>query len=232
VKENNSKLEASIRIFARIVCDFREVFFACALIIVSSIAIYMSFSVYPKINSILAASRATPWGVITSIFVHSSLTHLASNMIWLFLYTLLFAVCNISLASENKRKIEPFFLICVFGSAIVANIFWICLTSERSLGASGVVYAVQGVLLGFSLINGLSISDWKKFKIQEKFTQFLVLFNLLVLISFLFQIVLLPQIFLSVASGVNILVHAISFYLSLVITVVWNGYIKKVSILV
>jgi membrane associated rhomboid family serine protease len=232
VKEDNSKLGTSIRIFSRIVCDFRRVFFAYALIIVSSITIYVSFSVYPKINSILAASRATPWGVITSIFVHSSLTHLASNMIGLFTYTLLFAVCNISLTSENKRKIEPFFLICVFGSAIAANIFWIYLTSERSLGASGIVYAVQGVLLGFSLINGLSILDWKRFKIQKKFTQFIVLINIIVIFLFLSEILLSPQIFLSVAVGVSILVHVISFYLSLVITVVWNGYIKKVSILV
>jgi membrane associated rhomboid family serine protease len=232
MKENNSKLGTIIRVFERIVCDFRRVFFACALVIVSSIAIFVSFSVYPKINSFLAASRATPWGVVTSIFVHSSLTHLAYNMIGLFTYTLLFAVCNISFTSENKRKIEPFFLVCVFGSAIVANIFWICLTSKQSLGASGIVYAVQGVLLGFSLINGLSILDWKRFKIQKKFTQFMVLINIIVIFLLLSEILLSPLMFLSFAVGVNILVHGISFYLSLVITVVWNSYIKKISVFV
>jgi membrane associated rhomboid family serine protease len=232
MKENNSKFGASVRIFSRIVCDFGRVFLACALIMISSIAIFVSFSLYPKINSFLAASRATPWGVITSIFVHSSLTDLAFNMIGLFVYTLLFAVCNISLTSENKRKIEPFFLICVFGSAIVANIFWICLTSGRSLGASGIVYAVQGVLLGFSIINGLSILDWKRFKIQKKFTQFIVLINIIVIIWFLSEILLSPQMFLNVAVRVNSLVHGISFCLSLVITVVWNSYIKKISVFV
>jgi membrane associated rhomboid family serine protease len=199
---------------------------------VFSIAIYVSFSVYPPINSILAASRATPWGVVTSIFVHLSLTHLASNMIGLFVYTLLFAFCNSSLTPENKRKIEPFFLICVFGSAIAANICWVCLTPARSLGASGIVYAVQGVLLGFSLINGLSILDWKRFKIQKKSTQFIILINIVVIILFLSQILLSPRIFLSVAVGVNILVHFVSFYLSLAITIVWNRYIKKISVFV
>jgi membrane associated rhomboid family serine protease len=231
VKENNSKLRGSIKAFSRIVYDFRRVFSACALILAFSIALNIIFLVYPQINSILAVSRATPWGIVTSIFVHSSLIHLASNMVGLFVYTLLFAVCNSSLTPDDKRRIQSFFLVCVFGSAIASNIVWVYLTSQVSLGASGVVYAVLGVSLGFSLINGLSILNWRRFKTQ-KITKFMVEFNLLVLILLLSEIVLSPEIFLSVAVGANVFAHGISFYLSLVITFVWSNYIKKVSILV
>jgi len=232
VKDNNPKSRVNIKMFSKIVYDFRRILSVCALILVSSIALYIGFSVYPPTNSILAASRTTPWGIITSIFVHSSPIHLAYNMVGLFAYTLLFVICNSSLTSETKRRIQSFFLVCAFGSAIASNVFWVFLTSQPSLGASGVVYAVQGVLLGFSLINGLSILNWKKFKTQEKSTKLMVLFNLLVLISLLSEIFLSPQIFLSVAVGVNIVAHGLSFYLSLVTTFVWNNYVKKVSILV
>lgn len=232
VTENSSKLRASIKVFLRFFYDFRRILSACTLILVSCTALYVSFSIYPLINSILAASRTTPWGVVTSIFVHSSPTHLVSNMVELFVFTLLFVVCNSSLTSENKRKIEPFFLVCVFGSAVASNIFWVFLTSQPSLGASGVVYAVQGVLLGFSLVNGLSILNWERFKTQNKFTKLVIVFNLFVLISLFIEIVLSPGIFLSVAVGVNVVTHGLSFYSSLIITVVWNNYVKKVSILV
>jgi len=232
VKKNNLKLRVSIQAFSRTVFDFRRILSACIFLLVSSIALYISFSIYPPTNSILELSRATPWGIVTSIFVHSSPIHLAYNMVGLFAYTLLFAVCNSSLTSETKRRIQSFFLVCAFGSAVASNIFWVFLTSQPSLGASGVVYAVQGVLLGFSLINGLSILNWEKFKTQEKSTKLMVLFNLLVLISLLVQIFLSPEIFLSVGVGVNVVAHGFSFYLSLVITFVWNNYVKKVSILV
>lgn len=205
---------------------------ACALILASGTALYVISQVYPQINSILATSRATPWGIVTSIFAHSSLFHLASNMVGLLVYALLCAFCNSSLPTETKKRIQSFFLICAFGSAIASNIFWVFLTSQSSLGASGLVYAAQGVLLGFSLMNGLSILNWRKFKAQEKSTKLMVLFNLLVLVSLLSQIFLSPEIFLGVAAGVNVVAHGFSFYSSLVITFVWNHYIKKVSILV
>ena len=225
-------MRASIKAFSRIIYDFRRVFLACALILAFSIVLYIISLVYPQINSILAISRATPWGIVTSIFAHSSLIHLASNMVGLFAYTLLFAFCNSSLTFDDKRRIQSFFLVCVFGSAIASNIVWVYLTSQLSHGASGIVYAVLGVSLGFSLINGVSILSWKRFKTQKKITKFMVEFNLLVLILLLSEIVLSPEIFLSVAVGVNVFAHGISFYLSLIITFVWNNYVRKVSILV
>ncbi len=230
--KNNSKSRASVKVFSKIVYDFRRILSACILVLVFSIALYVSFSIYPPTNSILAVSRTTPWGIVTSIFVHSSPIHLAYNMAGLFAYTLLFAVCNSSLTSETKIRIQSFFLICAFGSAVASNILWVFLTPQPSLGASGAVYAVQGVLLGFSLMNGLSILNRGKFRTQKRSTKLMVLFNLLVLISLLSQILLSPEIFLGVAAGVNVVAHGFSFYTSLVTTFFWNYYIKKVSILV
>jgi len=232
VNESNSRPRVSIKVFSKIVYDFRRVLSACVFVSVFSIALYTSFSIYPPTNSLLAVSRTTPWGVVTSIFVHSSAVHLAYNMVGLFVYALLFAVCNSSLTSETKNRIQSFFLFCVFGSAIASNVLWVFLTPQPSLGASGVVYAVQGVLLGFSLMNGLSILNREKFRAQEKSTKLMVLFNLLVLVLLLSQIFLSPELFLGVAVGVNVLAHGFSFYLSLVIAFVWNYYVKKVSILV
>jgi membrane associated rhomboid family serine protease len=55
--------------------------------------------------------------------------------------------------------------------AIFSNVLWIFLIPNPTIGASGLLYAVEGVLLGFSLFNGLQFLNFSKFKKQTKLYQ-------------------------------------------------------------
>ena len=76
-----------------------------------------------------------PWILITSIFLHGSITHLLYNMFALFLF-----------GSFLEKKIgSRNFLIVFFLTGIIASLI-ASLFYERSLGASGAVYGVIGML--------------------------------------------------------------------------------------
>jgi hypothetical protein len=89
---------------------------------------------------------------------------------------------------ENKRKIESFFLASSFGSAMISNILWLLATSKSSVGASGLVYATEGSLLGFSLVNGLQLLYFSKLRAQKLSTIFVVMMNLLVSLLIVYQV--------------------------------------------
>lgn len=77
---------------------------------------------------------ARPWILLTSIFLHGSLSHLAFNMFALVLFGLLL----------EKFVGSKKFLIIFFLSGIAASIASLVYTS--SLGASGAIYGVMGTL--------------------------------------------------------------------------------------
>jgi len=74
-----------------------------------------------------------PWTLITSIFAHSGIGHFLSNMFGLMLFGLIL-----------EGRVGPKRTLWLFlGSAILINIFS---PYERSLGASGGIYAILGCL--------------------------------------------------------------------------------------
>jgi uncharacterized protein len=75
-----------------------------------------------------------PYRIITSIFAHSTLVHLLSNLFALGLFGLIL-----------EGRIGPKRVLYLFlGAGILVNIFS---TYERSLGASGAIYAILGTLV-------------------------------------------------------------------------------------
>jgi membrane associated rhomboid family serine protease len=211
--------------------EFKRIFLTYLIVLIVSVTIFWVSHFYSNINNILSASRATPWGIITSIFAHSSISHLTFNMGSLFLFIFLFTFCNSTFCLQTKRKIENFFLGSIFVSAIISNVLWIILASNGSVGASGLVYAVEGVLLGFSLINSLQIRNFSRFRVQSISTKCLVFFNILVGFVIIFQIFLSPDGFLNVGQGVNTIAHGVSFLLGLFASFIWYSAIEKISIL-
>jgi membrane associated rhomboid family serine protease len=210
---------------------FRRIFLTYIVVLLISGLVYAVFSVYPSINSILEDSRSTPWGIVTSIFAHSSLGHITLNMSVLLVFVFLFAFCNCTFPSQDKRKIESFFLVSSFGSAMVSNVLWLLVTSNSSVGASGLVYAAEGNLLGFSLANGLQFLYFSKLKAQKPSIVFIVIMNLLIFVLFAYQIFLNPAIFLSIGQGINIIAHGVSFLLCFFISILWYRLSGKVSVL-
>jgi membrane associated rhomboid family serine protease len=213
------------------ILNFKRVFLVYLLILIISVIIFSLSQSYPNIEKILSASRLTPWGIITSIFVHSSFSHLVLNMGSLFAFIFLFALCNSIFDFKVKRKIENFFLVSVFVFAVVSNILWIAFSLGGSIGASGLVYAVEGYLIGFSLGTSLKVLNYSKFKIQSLSTKYVILINIIISIFVIIQIFLDTQSFLGVGQGINIFEHGVSFLLGLFVSFFWFYIIKRFAFL-
>ncbi len=86
-----------------------------------------------------ALFQSRPWTILTSLFVHGGLWHIAFNMISLYFVGNLI----IKLLGENK------FLKVYFAGGILGNIFYLLLGNPTTLGfgASGAIFALVGVLV-------------------------------------------------------------------------------------
>jgi len=79
-----------------------------------------------------------PWTIVTNLFIHGSMWHIAANML-----TLYFFGRFLSMLIGDAR-----FLIVYFLGGIIGNLFYILLASPYSIaiGASGAVFAIGGAL--------------------------------------------------------------------------------------
>lgn len=197
--------------------DFKP--FLIAILLISVISTICS-TLTESVQGVLIASPSTPWGVVTSIFVNSSVDKLISNISGLLMYSLFFSLANFFLPSSERRGRSLIITVLVFPSAIISNIFWIALFPQLSAsGTSGIVYGLEGTILVFAFAN-LSI-----FKHLEKLNLLSVMTSLInpciiimVLSDILFQLLNVTFIFIS---GINILVHYFSFATSLILTLMW-----------
>jgi membrane associated rhomboid family serine protease len=211
--------------------EFKRIFLVCFLVLFTCVLVFLILQAYPNLENTLSASRSSLWGIFTAVFTHSDLSHLTNNMVLLSFFIFLFALCSSTFNLQSKRKIESFFLVSIFACAVLANILWIALTPNRSIGASGLVYAVEGSLASFSLYNGLQLLDFSKFKTQSISIKYVVFLNILACLSVLIQIVLSPVIFLNIGQNINSTAHGSSFLLGFFISPFWYYFFKKISIL-
>ena len=174
----------------------------------------------PFLIQYLCTTQTTPWGIITSIFVHRDLNHFMSNMISLLLYTALFIFTNMNLSEHEKKRRSVFFLRVVFLSATLANVGWIIVAPNIfSAGSSGAVYASLGIMFGFSLINSIP-SSFQKEVLRQHLHDFCRISNISVFVVFFFWIMLNIEIFLSIAPNVNVFAHGMGFNISLFLVLV------------
>lgn len=165
------------------------------------------------IQEVLAASYETPWGIVTSLFVHSDVSHLLNNMTTLFLFLMLLLSSNIFLSKDElKSRIRNSFII-IFIVPMILNLFWIFLYRDvKILGSSGIVYTLEGMCFGFSFLNALEIrrldSDPQR-KNSELF--FSLLFNIAVFVGFSLSLLISPTGFLGSTHDEIIRFHGISF---------------------
>jgi len=209
---------------------FKKILLVYLLVLLLSGSVYIASTVYPDVNMSLAASRNTPWGIVTSIFAHSSLSHFGLNMGGLFIFALLFVFSNSTYSVQNKKRVERLTLFSVFVFAIISNVLWVILTPNPSVGASGLLYAVIGIVTGFSLFNGLQIVNFSKFKTQEAATVCVILINMLLSILLMAQVFQDPQLFLNIGAGVNVIAHGVSYLLGLFVVFPYC-LIAKISIM-
>ncbi len=102
------------------------------------VMVFVLQSLYPITDSLMLNSSQIfqrPWTLLTSIFLHGSLQHLAYNLLSLVIF---------GLVVENIAGTKRFFMI-FFSSGIAASIA-ASLLYPASMGASGAVFGLIGFL--------------------------------------------------------------------------------------
>ncbi len=114
---------------------------------------------------------------------------------------------------------------------IISNVLWITFKSKPSGGASGLLYVVEGMLLGFALLNGRQLLNFSRDKSHKFSTAIVVLMNIFVAALVLVQILLNPGIFLNAGVGLNVISHGYSFLFGFLASVPWYYMFGKLTIL-
>lgn len=199
----------------RVILYFYSIFIAiCSLIYVIQI-------IHSSILFWLGLTRTTPWGIVTSIFMHLSLWHLWNNMGTLAIFSLLFMLLLYFNDYANPKQVALFFCWGPFLLGVVANIIYLILSPEpRSAGASGIAYAIEGIvlMLSFSSITSRISSDGiRAYLTSKKGLMHFALNAGIFLYLFIFAI-FYPYIYLAAEPGVNAATHAFAFILGVLLT--------------
>ena len=203
----------------RVLIHFYLAFFILCLII------FLFGLAFPWFNLLLVASRSTPWGIFTSIFIHNDLLHLVRNMVGLFSFFLIFSFTNYFLPSKEKINRVSFLTITLLTSTVLSNLIWILIVKIGTIGASGLVYASEGAVTGFCLVNFWDLYELGKTKASRKTGVLLV--NLSIFILVCIWMIFYTYSFLSYERDANVLIHGSSFVIAFILAIEW-GSIKKV----
>ncbi len=218
--------KSEIELLKEALPDFIYVRHLYFLVFVPSFAeVLLSFP-FPWITTMLSASRATPWGIVTGIFVHGDfLTHFLPNMAYLLAFCLLFVMSNFYHAKDTRERRSRFMFYIVLTTSVTINIVWTYLTPRPSIGASGAVFATEGAVLRFSSFNilptGKTVAEVK----QQYFTWrsgLFVFYNFLAFVFFVSMIFYNPAMFLGVGENVNSVEHGIGFLIALIGTILYE----------
>ncbi len=118
------------------------------LIAVTAVAQLLLETVFvsPDIRYLLSmnpgAIAGRPWGVVSYLFVHSGIIHLATNMLGLYLF---------GTAVENRmgsRAFLLYYLYCGIGAAVFSLLLSLVIPQSPIVGASG---AVLGIAVAFAM---------------------------------------------------------------------------------
>jgi|SRR5690606_27375732 len=198
----------------------RPVVVLAAVVTAASLVMYIFQLANDDVTRALQMSPVTPWGVFTSIFLHSSWEHLLANIGALWTFTS-YILLSISLVPDSERKRRAISLVpVVIGSVVIADALWALIFQIvnpnihfASVGASGIVYAVGGSVLGFAVANIQdalarirSVPETPRKKIRV-----VILMNAIIVGFFLSALLVTPDIFLSNTPRSNVFVHGVAF---------------------
>ncbi len=118
---------------------------ACALCILFTAAYWVNPSIHAPILADLRNSSALPpsevwdgryYSLLTSVFVHANLIHLGFDLLWLY-----------ALGSALEETLHPLaWLLFFVASGVVGGGCELALTGHTAIGASGVDYAMFGLM--------------------------------------------------------------------------------------
>ena len=202
------------QLYERLEYGFTMVFMAFLSVVTLSVMVYVANDYgFSTLNEILAVSRRTPWGIITSLFVHADEKHLLSNMIALFVFFLLLLGSNVFHSEKELKHRILTTLPLIICLPVVLNLLFIIYFPELKLiGSSSIIYTLEGRCIGYSLINSLELRKVRK-SVQKERRVLLAssLSNLIVFASFFLNVLLYPL--LSPSTGLQLIVwiHSSAF---------------------
>lgn len=192
--------------------DFKFLWVLLLVVLVPS-SILLIFTTYNQsLIPHLWNSSSNLLGILTSIFTHADFSHYFDNMSLLFGTILLFLLLNYFLDRKERKSRALFVFVAALSIGVIVNIIELLVPAfnEDAFGASGVVFAVIGILLGFSLLN---LSDLiirrGKARIGDKDT--FIILNFLIAAGILQFVFLQPSAFFNVSQGVAFIEHELSF---------------------
>lgn len=189
--------------------------------LIFSIICYIIFNLsitFTWITTKLMASKETPWGVFTSLFIHRNLNDLLLNLLSLGSFFLIYTFSNIHLLSKERSKRSSFFLVSIIFSTLLSNFIWILIVDIGTIGASGLIYSSEGAVTGFCLLNSWYLYDEIQTK-NNKENRGSLIINLLIFTAIIAWIVFYTNSFLSYNRDVNVLIHGSSFVIAFILAI-------------
>ena len=189
--------------------DFKSLLYLFICVTYPAIFIFI-LSCFVPVAPFLANSISTPWGIVTCIFVHVSQAHLYSNILLLALYLATFAFINIYHSRSTRVRKSSFLIYSSVLSALLANAFCLLINPrEVSVGASGMVFAVEGAVFASALSNIASAPTFVS-KLPRRVFLSSFFYNAYIVV-FLAGFSFAPAVFFSIMPRVNYTVHILSF---------------------
>jgi Rhomboid family len=193
--------------------------------ILSCVLVYIAETLQPGLLTILSLNGRNVWGIITSLFVHGSFTHL-----WVNTQALAWEIVLMAILLDNhqwkERHVVTFFCAAPFVSAIAADVVQVAmLPNVTSFGASGVAYGIMGLVV-ICAVRGLG-EEIGNHGIRACFSRprsFNSGLDLLFSVPFVYVIVESPSGFLGVGTGADSLIHGLSFIFSIAIAEVYFSH--------
>lgn len=183
---------------------------------------YLAQLMSPGVTQLGELTRTNFWGVVTSIFIHGSPSHLETNvesLFWLALSLVILAEANRGLFLDSSRT---FLFWLPFLSAVLSSFaFYLLVPRATSFGASGVVYAALGVVVALAFAGLVpELTAVVKRQHPDRAGRTKLEINLLLSVPFAFAAWAAPSGFLGVGTGANVFVHGLAFTIGLL-----SGYV-------
>src|SRR2546426_1105704 len=137
------RLRTMAREYMRVFADYRSLLACGVLLLLPALLLPIMPGVTGCTTYHLCSSRATPWGVLTSMFVYDGW----QNAVVFFGLAVAYLPFSSNLNSKTRQGRSNFMSVAIFAVAVVANAIWAVLVPfSTSFGQSGVVYAAWGLL--------------------------------------------------------------------------------------
>ena len=130
-----------------------------AIVFASSFFLLLYF---PQVPPELAVSSKNFLGIVTSIFVHKDFCHFGINLVVAVVTILFYSFSSFISGIRNDK----FMVGAIWLSAIIANLAFVFISPDLSVGSSGLVSAFMGGATTFALINAWKAPDGHIKKIQ------------------------------------------------------------------